>query len=58
MIGPIFPIALALFYYDQRMRREGYDIERMMELTGLSLPVNSPASENPAAAVAPEEAQA
>jgi len=58
LIGTIFPIALTLFYYDQRMRREGYDIERMMEAAGLSLPVNAPDPEDPAATVAPEEAQA
>lgn len=35
LISPIFPIALTLFYYDQRIRREGYDIEKMMEDAGL-----------------------
>jgi len=39
LIGPIYPIALTLFYYDQRMRREGYDIERMMDAAGLHAPV-------------------
>jgi len=33
--GPIYPIALTLFYYDQRMRREGFDVERMMQAAGL-----------------------
>lgn len=32
---PIYPIALTLLYYDQRMRREGFDIEKMMESAGL-----------------------
>jgi hypothetical protein len=39
LIGPIFPIALTLFYYDQRIRQEGYDIERMMESAGMIVPV-------------------
>jgi hypothetical protein len=39
LIGPIFPIALTLFYYDQRIRQEGYDIERMMEAAGMNAPV-------------------
>jgi hypothetical protein len=58
LIGPIFPIALTLFYYDQRMRREGYDIERMMDAAGLVAPIASPEAAGPVAAVAPEEAQA
>jgi hypothetical protein len=36
LIGPIYPIAITLFYYDQRIRREAYDVERMMESAGLS----------------------
>jgi hypothetical protein len=35
-LGPVFPIILTLFYYDQRMRKEGYDIERMMDEAGLT----------------------
>jgi hypothetical protein len=38
-IAPLFPIAATLFYYDQRVRKEGYDLERMMEAAGLSEPV-------------------
>jgi hypothetical protein len=38
LIGPIFPIAITLIYYDQRIRKEGYDIERMMDTTGLNAP--------------------
>jgi hypothetical protein len=38
LLGPIYPIALTLFYYDQRMRREGYDIERLMDAAGLNAP--------------------
>jgi hypothetical protein len=36
VLGPILPIALTLFYYDQRIRNEGFDIERMMESAGLN----------------------
>jgi hypothetical protein len=43
LIGPIFPIALTLFYYDQRIRLEGYDIERMMEAAGMNATVTTPA---------------
>jgi len=35
LIGPIFPITLTLFYYDQRVRQEGFDVEMMMEAAGL-----------------------
>jgi hypothetical protein len=43
LFGPIYPIALTLFYYDQRMRREGYDIERLMDAAGLHAPPAPPA---------------
>ncbi|MGA9672302.1 MAG: hypothetical protein WBQ94_24020, partial [Terracidiphilus sp.] len=39
LLGPIFPIAITLFYYDQRIRMEGYDIERMMDAAGLISPI-------------------
>jgi hypothetical protein len=32
---PVYGIALMLFYYDQRIRNEGYDIEWMMERAGM-----------------------
>lgn len=35
LIGPIYPIAITLLYYDQRVRKEGYDLEKMMEAAGL-----------------------
>lgn len=46
LVGPIYATGLTLFYFDQRVRQEGYDIERMMEAAGLmpggtdSLPSN------------------
>jgi hypothetical protein len=36
LIMPVYVIALVLFYYDQRVRTEGYDIEWMMEQAGLT----------------------
>jgi hypothetical protein len=38
-IGPIYATGLTLFYYDQRVRKEGYDIEWMMQAAGLTPPV-------------------
>jgi hypothetical protein len=38
LIAPIYPIAITLIYYDQRIRKEGYDIERMMDAAGMSAP--------------------
>jgi len=40
LIKPIYGIALTLFYYDQRIRNEGFDIEWMMMQAGLVPPVN------------------
>jgi hypothetical protein len=56
LTGPIYPIALTLFYYDQRIRREGYDIERMMEAAGLNAPLIPPATDGLTASGS-EEAQ-
>jgi Membrane domain of glycerophosphoryl diester phosphodiesterase len=39
-VAPLLPIAVTLFYYDQRVRKEGYDLERMMEAAGLGTPVS------------------
>jgi hypothetical protein len=38
-------IAVTLFYYDQRIRYEGYDIERMMDAAGLNAPTASRSTE-------------
>jgi hypothetical protein len=43
LIAPVSVIALVLFYYDQRVRTEGYDIELMMEQAGLTAPPVAPA---------------
>jgi len=34
-LGLVFPIALSLFYYDQRIRKEGFDIEYMMQASSM-----------------------
>jgi hypothetical protein len=35
-VGPIYATGFTLFYYDQRVRKEGYDIEWMMRAAGLT----------------------
>ncbi len=52
-IAPMYATGLTLFYYDQRVRKEGYDIEWMMQAAGLApapqdqLPPAPPAPDNP-----------
>ena len=46
---PISAIVLTVLYYDQRIRREGYDIERMMDDAGLIAPVPPLAGDSPTA---------
>ncbi len=36
LLAPVSWIALVLFYFDQRIRKEGYDIEWMMALAGMT----------------------
>jgi hypothetical protein len=59
LIVPIYPIAITLFYYDQRIRREGYDIKRMMDTAGLIALAPPRAGESPITSVPsiPEEGQ-
>ena len=54
LIGPIYPITLTLFYYDQRIRHEGYDIERMMDDAGMNAPGASLAGDGTVVSVAEE----
>jgi hypothetical protein len=54
-IAPVFPIAITLFYYDQRIRREGYDIERLMESAGMTADLTPPAGEGFATPAVSEE---
>ena len=44
---PVYGIAQVIFYYDQRMRREGYDMERTMEVAGLIEPEIYPSDGDP-----------
>jgi hypothetical protein len=37
-LGPIWATGIALFYFDQRVRKEGYDIEWMMQAAGMAAP--------------------
>jgi hypothetical protein len=47
LLTPVSWIALVLFYFDQRIRTEGYDIEWMMERAGMTqLATSAPAAEN------------
>lgn len=48
--GLIYITALVLFYYDQRIRTEGYDIELMMEQAGLTSVRALPGADRAAAA--------
>jgi hypothetical protein len=48
LIKPVYGIALMLFYYDQRIRQEGFDIEWMMQRAGLE-PAQAAGSEAPQA---------
>lgn len=44
---PIYSIALTLFYYDQRIRKEGYDVEWLMEQAAMTPDAISPANVSP-----------
>jgi hypothetical protein len=37
-IGPMYATGFTLFYYDQRIRKEGFDIEWMMQAAGMTAP--------------------
>jgi hypothetical protein len=45
-IGPMYATGLTLFYYDQRVRKEGFDIEWMMQAAGLMPPAASQSGES------------
>jgi uncharacterized membrane protein len=46
LITPVYITALVLFYYDQRIRTEGYDIEWMMAQAGLTSVQRLPGAEH------------
>jgi len=54
LITPIYGIGLTLLYYDQRIRLEGYDIERMMEEAGMTASLNLLSGDSLIAPVAEE----
>jgi hypothetical protein len=41
VMGPLYPMAITLIYYDQRMRKEGFDIQKLMEAAGMSEPMRT-----------------
>ena len=48
LVAPVSAVALVLFYYDQRIRKEGFDIEWMMQQAGLTPTAsNAPTRRNP-----------
>jgi hypothetical protein len=49
LVKPVYGIALVLFYYDQRIRKEGYDIELLMQQAGM-MPEARPEATTPEAA--------
>jgi hypothetical protein len=53
-LGPIWATGITLFYYDQRVRKEGYDIEWMMQAAGLTPP--EPIAALPEVSVEPPQA--
>ncbi len=59
-LGPIYATGLTLFYYDQRVRIEGYDIEWMMNAAGLVPPVTEgrPDADGPASGGSVPDSQA
>lgn len=58
LVKPVYGIALVLFYYDQRIRKEGYDIEWMMQRAGM-VPEAPPTPEAaPWLAAAPQKLEA
>jgi hypothetical protein len=36
LVGPVLATGLTLFYFDQRVRKEGFDIEWMMQAAGMT----------------------
>ena len=50
---PVSGIAMMLFYYDQRIRKEAFDIEWMMREAGMEAGTTAPADAVAAAVVAP-----
>lgn len=43
LAGPIATIAIALIYYDERVRKEAFDLQLMMEAIGMPKPAQAQA---------------
>jgi hypothetical protein len=41
LVIPIVTIAMSLFYYDMRVRKEGFDLQVMMSAVGGAAPASS-----------------
>jgi hypothetical protein len=48
LAGPIATTAIALIYYDQRVRKEAFDLQHMMELMGQQAPAQAVTAAPPA----------
>jgi hypothetical protein len=59
-IGPMYATGLTLFYYDQRVRKEGFDIEWMMQAAGMTVPTPQPPAgfTDPATSIQPPQPSA
>jgi hypothetical protein len=55
---PVYAIALVLFYYDQRVRKEAFDIEFLMARAGMVIEPSAPAEGVPWMAPVPRDAPA
>jgi len=55
LIKPVYGIALTIFYFDQRIRKEGFDIEWMMQQAGMLVTPPAPEPELVAALPAPTQ---
>jgi hypothetical protein len=53
-LGPIYATGITLLYYNQRVRKEGFDIEWMMQAAGMTAPVPELAAESAAPPAAQE----
>lgn len=54
-VAPIYATGLTLFYYDQRIRQEGFDIEWMMQAAGMTPPAAMARDETLPAATAMQQ---
>jgi fumarate reductase subunit D len=55
VVGPIAAIGLCLFYFDERVRREGFDIEMLLHGASISSPPTAPLPEPATLAGTPDQ---